>query len=122
MGDGIKIESLDKLQKALKENATLDDVREIVRRHGRALQGVMTKNAGENTFNKGYFTGTLKQDVAASGYKESDMGMSVSVGTTKEYGPYLEYGTRFMEKEQFVKPSLDAQEPKFKADMKKLVK
>ena len=122
MADGIEVKGLDKLMKHLKENVTLDDVRKVVAKNGRELQGVMVKNSGESTFNKGYFTGALKQDVSAQGYKESNQGLTVNVGTTKEYGPYLEYGTRFMEKEQFVKPSLDKQEPKFKADMKKLVK
>lgn len=122
MADGIEVKGLDKLMKRLKENVTLDDVRKVVAKNGRELQGVMVKNSGESTFNKGYFTGALKQDVSAQGYKESNQGLTVNVGTTKEYGPYLEYGTRFMEKEQFVKPSLDKQEPKFKADMKKLVK
>ena len=122
MGNGIKVEGLDKLRKQLKKNITLDDVRAVVRHNGRILQGEVVKHSGEKTFNKGYFTGAIKQDVSAHGYKEVDGGLTVHVGTTKEYGPYLEHGTRFMDKEQFIKPSLDIVEPKFKADMKKLVK
>ena len=34
----------------------------------------------------------------------------------------LEYGTRYMEKQPFVKPALAEIEPKFNSDMRKLVK
>ena len=35
---------------------------------------------------------------------------------------YLEYGTRFMDAQPFVQPALEEQLPKFKSDMKKLVR
>jgi HK97 gp10 family phage protein len=121
MASSVKIVGLEALQARLKKNVTLTDIKKVVQKNGRDLQSKMVKNAGESTFNKGYFTGALKQDIAGSGYKESDGGLTVTVGATKDYGPYLEYGTRFMDKEQFAKPSLDEIEPHFKADLKKLV-
>ena len=48
--------------------------------------------------------------------------MTAESGPTTEYSPYLEYGTRFMSKQPFVKPALEEQEKKFNADMQKLVK
>jgi HK97 gp10 family phage protein len=118
----IQIIGLKELEQKLKEGVTLNSVKRVVRKNGRELQGEVVKHAGESTFNKGYFTGNLKQNVAAQGYTEKDGGLTVEVGTTVEYGPYLEYGTRFMEKEEYIAPSLKIQEPKFKADLKKLVK
>jgi hypothetical protein len=35
---------------------------------------------------------------------------------------YLEYGTRFMDSQEFVKPALDAQVREFESDMQKLVR
>ena len=36
--------------------------------------------------------------------------------------PYLEYGTRFMDAQPFVRPAFDEQKEKFKDDMQKLVR
>lgn len=112
----VKIEGLDKLEKQLKKNATLDDVRTVVRKNGADLQRKIQRNAD---FKKGYQTGATKRSI---GLEIVDGGMAVESGPTTEYSKYLEYGTRFMEKQPFVKPALDEQEQKFKSDMQKLVK
>lgn len=118
----VKIEGLEKLQKKLKENVSMDDVKTVVKQNTLRLQREAVKNAGENTFNKGYFTGNIKQNIASQGMKISDGGLTGKVGTTAEYGPYLENGTRFMEAEPFIKPSIDTVGPQFKADMNKLTR
>lgn len=51
-----------------------------------------------------------------------DDGMTAAVGPTTDYSPYVEYGTRFMQAEPFVKPSWEEQKELFKKDMDKLVK
>lgn len=112
----IKITGLDELEKALKENATLDDVRRVVKHNGSQLHKKMQRNAD---FAKGYQTGATKRSI---GLEISDGGFTASVGAETEYAPYLEYGTRFMEAQPFVRPSLEEQEKKFKSDMEKLVK
>ena len=48
--------------------------------------------------------------------------MTAAVGPTTDYSPYVEYGTRFMQAEPFVKPSWEEQKELFKKDMDKLVK
>ena len=112
----IKVEGLDKLQKALKENVTMDDVKRVVRHHGAQLQSTMMQEAD---FTKGYATGTTKRSITLN---IADSGFTAEVEPTTEYSPYLEYGTRFMTAQPFVKPALDKQKPKFKSDMQKLVK
>ena len=52
----IEIKGLDKLEKALKENVTLSDVKKVVRHHGSQMQQEMQANAD---FAKGYQTGYL---------------------------------------------------------------
>lgn len=118
----ISFKGLDKLEKKLIENAKMEEAKKVVRDNGLTLQGNVVKNAGEVTFNKGYFTGNLKQDVADSGFKLSNGGLTAKVGTSVEYGAHLEYGTRYMEAEPFLKDPFEQAEKKFKADIDKLTK
>ena len=118
----ISFKGLDKLEKKLIENAKMEEVKKVVKSSGLTLQGNVVKNAGEATFNKGYFTGNLKQDVAGHGLKLSGDGLTAKVGTSVEYGTHLEYGTRYMEAEPFLKDPFEQAEKEFKADIDKLTK
>lgn len=112
----LEIKGLDKLEKALKENATLDDVRRVVKTNGAQLQQLMQHNAD---FTQGYQTGATKRSI---GLEISEGGMTADVGPETNYSPYLEYGTRFMASQPFVRPAYEDQAAKFKSDMKKLTK
>ena len=112
----IKIDGLDKLEKKLKANATLDDVKRVVRQNGAELQKRMQSKAD---FTKGYQTGTTKRSI---GLEIKDGGLTAESGAETEYAPYLEYGTRFMEAQPFVRPALDEQAQTFKRDLDKLVR
>jgi len=70
-------------------------------------------------FKKGYQTGTTKRSIKL---EIKDGGFEADVEPETEYAPYLEYGTRFMEAQPFVKPGYDEQKAQFKRDMQKLVK
>ena len=118
----ISFKGLDKLEKKLIENAKMEEVKKVVRDNGLTLQGNVVKNAGEITFNKGYFTGNLKQDVAGHGLKLSGDGLTAKVGTSVEYGYWLEHGTRYMKAEPFLKDPFEQAEKEFKADIDKLKK
>ena len=52
----------------------------------------------------------------------TDGGFTAESGPTTEYAEYLEYGTRFMDAQPFVAPSLEAQTREFQSDMQKLVR
>ena len=112
----VKIEGLDKLEKQLRNNMTLNDVKKVVRKNGADLQKGIQRNAD---FEKGYQTGTTKRSV---GLEITNGGMVAESGPTTEHAPYLEEGTRFMHAQPFVKPALEEVGPKFKSDMQKLVK
>lgn len=116
---GIKVEGIEKLEKQLRENITLNDVKKVVRHNGVKLQKKIQRNAD---FKKGYQTGTTKRSVGEAGLVFSDGGLTVESGATTEYAEYVELGTRFMDAQPFAKPALDEQEPEFKSDMQKLVK
>lgn len=113
---GIKLTGLDRLQKALKENVTMDDVKKVVKTNGSQMQRKMQTNAD---FKKGYQTGQTKRSI---GLEITDQGFTAEVAPTTEHSPYLEYGTRFMEAQPFVKPAHNEQKEKFKRDMQKLVR
>lgn len=113
---GIKIEGLDKLQKHLKKQCTLEDVREVVRMNGSELQKRIQRHA---EFKKGYQTGITKRSV---GLEITDAGMTAESGPTTEYAEYLEKGTRFMDKQAFVEPALNEQKPIFEAELRRKLK
>lgn len=113
---GIKIEGIEKLQAKLKKNVQMDDVKRVVKTNGAQLKNKMVRNAN---FVKGYQTGTTKRHIFRN---TKDSGLTVEVGPTTEYSPYLEFGTRFMEAQPFVRPALDEQKKEFVKDFKKLTK
>lgn len=115
----IRIEGLEELQKQLKKNANMQEVKNLVRKHGGQLQNNMTRKAD---FKKGYQTGTTKRSVGEAGIVFKDDGLTAEVGATTDYAEYLEFGTRFMDAQPFVKPALEEQSKKFESDLQKLVK
>jgi HK97 gp10 family phage protein len=112
----IKVDGLEELEKKLKANATLDDVKRVVRQNGSELHRKMQDKAD---FTQGYQTGTTKRSI---GLEIKDSGFTAEVAPETEYSPYLEYGTRFMDAQPFVRPALEAQETQFKSDLQKLVR
>lgn len=123
----IKVVGLDKLEKALKDNITMDDVKRVIRNNGAGLQNKMQVKAdfkGHWGYKDGSYqfippTGETKRSIMLD---ISDFGLTAEVEPTTEYAAYLEYGTRFMEAQSFVRPALEEQSKKFKKDMEKLVK
>ncbi len=109
---GIRIEGLEELEKRLKKNATLSDVKRVVRKNGARLQSRAQRNAPVDT-------GNLKRSI---GLDIVNGGMTAEVEPTAEYAAYVEYGTRYMNAKPYLKPALEEVEPEFKADMQRLVK
>ena len=104
------------VMKRLKENATMSDVKKVVRKNGSELQTKMQENAD---FTRGYATGTTKRSISL---EVKDGGLTAEVGPSTEYSPYLEYGTRFMDAQPFIKPALNEQKKKFSNDLGKLMR
>ena len=112
----IKIEGLDKLQKALKKNCTMEDVKRVVRKNGSDLQSKIQDNA---EFTQGYQTGTTKRSIRL---EITDGGFTAISGPTTEYAPYVNYGTRFQDAQPFVTDAFNEQKEEFKKDMSRLIK
>ena len=107
----IKIVGMEKLQKKLKKNVQMDDVKRVVRHNGAEMQTKAQQNAPVDT-------GTLKRSI---GLEITDSGMTAEVMPTADYAPYVELGTRFMDAQPYLGPAFKDQKEKFKKDMKKLV-
>lgn len=119
----IKIEGLDELEKHLKKGASMNLVKQTVRRNGAELQKKIVEKAEFRGHYKGNKfvkpTGTTKRSVTL---EITDGGFTAESGPTTGYSPYIEYGTRFMDAQPFVQPALEEQSAKFKSDMQKLVR
>ena len=115
---GVKFEGLKELERALKDNCNLEDVKRVVQTNGDRLNREM-KAQTHVAFVKGYSHG----DTAGSINTEiKDGGMTAEVGPSTEYAEYVEYGTRLMDAEPFVTPAFLKVRAMFIADMQRLMK
>lgn len=120
---GFSVKGTDKLAGKLRRNANLDDVRNVVRLNGSELQREMQRKAQFKGHWRGNKfippTGATKRSIK---YTSRDNGFTAKVGPQTEYSPYLEYGTRFMSAQPFVRPAFNKQKKKFIRDMKRIMK
>lgn len=120
---GVRIDGFDKLEAKLKRNMDLGAVRTVVRKNGADLQTKAQKNAPvgtpQSTGIPGYMGGTLKRSVELD---ITDGGLTAEVEPTADYAAYVEYGTRFMEAQPYLKPAYDEQKKKFVKDLNELVR
>ena len=119
----IKVTGIDELQMKLKKNVQMSDVKKVVRKNGSELQKKAQKNAPvgtpQSTGIPGYVGGTLKRSI---GLDITDGGMTAEVEPLAEYAAYVEYGTRYMNAQPYLKPAFNEQKEKFKQDMRKLAR
>lgn len=104
----------EELGKKFIDNAKLTLAKQIVKTNGAELDGRMKDKA---FFIKGYSTGATRRSISTS---MSDGGLTSTTKPGTHYSPYLEYGTRKMDAQPFVKPSWEVQKELFKADMDRL--
>ncbi|GGI64250.1 hypothetical protein GCM10011459_20840 [Limosilactobacillus caviae] len=111
------LEGLDELQTAIKAKMDLTEVPQVVKKHGAQLSS-RTQSNMQTAYTHGYSTGRTRRSVKPI---FSDGGMTVSVGLTTDYFPYLEYGTRFMSAMPTLKPAFDVQSQMFINELKRLM-
>ena len=108
----VKIVGIEKLQKKLIRNMDTSAVRTVVQKNGADMQTKAQQNAPVDT-------GNLKRSI---GLAMRDSGLTAEVEPTAEYAPYVEFGTRFMNAQPYLRPAFEEQKEKFKKDMDKLVR
>ena len=112
----IKVNGLEDFAKSLKPNVTMDDVKRIVQTNGNRLTRYM-KEQTTHAYVKGFSTGDTAGSINA---EPRDGGLTVAVGATMNYNPYIEYGTRYMSAEPILDPSLERVRPQFLGDLDKI--
>lgn len=111
------------LEKLMQKSAKVEqEVRRVVKSNGNELKNRMVRKADFRGHMEGKKfvppTGDTKRSI---GETIAADGLSVTVGATTEYSPYLEYGTRFMQPQSFVRPAWTEQVPKFVRDLNKII-
>ena len=107
----IEFKGTDALIGALKEKATMDDVKNVVRMNGAEMHRNTQRNAPVDT-------GFMKRSVQL---EKRDDGMTARVYPAAEYSAYVEYGTRFSPSQPFLRPAYQKQKSIFLNDMKRLM-
>lgn len=108
----MKISGIDALQKKLRKNATLDDVKHVVKSNILSMNKNMQNLAPVDT-------GNMKRSITS---EFTDGGFTGTTEPHTDYAGYVEYGTRFQAAQPFVKPAFDAQKKVFKNDLERLLK
>lgn len=112
MARSVQIKGIDKLQKKLRKSATMADVKTVVRTNGIEMNRTASRLAPVDT-------GFLRRSIV---FAIADGGLTATSTAGAEYAPYLEYGTRFMSAQPFMRPAYNQQKAKFKSDIGRLVK
>lgn len=110
----VKISGNDILAQSLakKPKAVLEGTKKAVLLYGGKLQrGAQSKAPVD--------TGTLKRSI---GMTVSDGGMTATVRPTEHYASCVEYGTRFMDAQPYVKPAFNMVKPQFQRAMQRVLK
>ena len=120
----VKLKGVNKLQKKLQQNMNLEPVKQVVATHGPQLQQKAMRNAeGFRGHMRGNDfvrpTGDLRRSI---GLELGSEGLSATVGPTAHYGAYVEFGTRFMDAQPYLRPALDVQARQFIRDLKLLMR
>ncbi|WP_416435153.1 HK97-gp10 family putative phage morphogenesis protein [Lactococcus lactis] len=108
----MKITGADALKKKLRQNATLSDVKHIVKSNTVNMNSKMQNLAPVDT-------GNMKRSIT------SEFTDGWLTGTTQphtDYAGYVEYGTRFQEEQPFVRPAFEEQKKVFINDLNRIMK
>lgn len=109
---GVKMIGVKELKRKLASNAQMNGAKRIVQKNGAELQARAQRNAPVDT-------GNLKRSI---GLEIRDNGLTAESEATAEYAPYVEWGTRFMKAQPFMRPAFNVQKEQFKRDMDRLVR
>ena len=106
------LNGLGALQRALKEKATADDVKKVVKLNTTEMQRNAERLVPVDT-------GYLKRSIVMT-LLNTDM--TGSVKPYANYASYVEYGTRNMDAQPYMRPAFTQQKIKFISDLNRLMK
>ena len=110
MAHHVRFVGITALQKKLQKNADMAEVKQLVREHGSAMQ---TKAQDIVSVDTGTLKRSIRQDI-------KDNGLTSEVSANTDYAGYVEWGTRYMNAQPYMRPAYNDQKEKFKKDLDKL--
>ena len=118
----VKLEGIAKLDAHLLHSLQLDAVKEAVKVNAASLEQkakeICPVGTPESTHKPGYVGGTLRRSIST---EIVDNGFTAEIGPHTEYADYVEYGTRYMNAQPYMRPAFEEVEPQFKKDIKRIV-
>lgn len=108
----VRLEGFKEFQAKLKSNVRLEEVKAVVQHHGSEMQSVSQDICPRDT-------GNLAHSITL---EMKDSGLTAEVAPHTNYAAYVEYGTRYMDAQPYIRPSYMQQSARFKDDLKKLCK
>lgn len=108
------IHGANELVAALNKRADLTLVKETVTMNGAEMQEKAQRNAPVDT-------GHLKRSIGLAS-DISDGGLSARVKANAHYAGYVEWGTRYMYAQPYMRPAFKVQSAQFKKDMQRIMK
>ena len=112
MSMGVQLEGFDELQAKLKKNVKLEDVKVVVQYNGSEMQTTANLICPKDTSN-------LANSITL---ELTDGGFTAEVEPHMDYAAYVEYGTRYMSAQPYMRPAFMQQSARFKSDLSKLMK
>lgn len=109
---GVRLEGFEELKARLKKNVKMEDVKRMVHHHGSEMQ-ITAHDLAPNR--KGHLQASITLEL-------TNEGMTAEVAPHENYAAYVEYGTRFMDAQPYMRPAFLQESARFKADLAKLMK
>lgn len=122
----MEIQGLEELQRDIEKLLkTKNEMRKVVKKNGAELQknamSYARDTASGGVFSKGYSTGHTRRNLQQNGVRLTDDGLTATISSTTDYAAYLEYGTRYMEAEPYMKPAYEKQKRVFEEEIENAV-
>lgn len=108
----LQLQGIDTLEKALKDKAKLQAAKALVKYYGAAIQRDAQDSAPVDT-------GNLKRSISLE-YSEGAASAKAEIKATADYSGYVEYGTRYMDAQPFMRPSFNKNKLLFEKEIKAL--
>lgn len=108
----IKLEGFEEFQAKLKKNVKLEDVKVVVQYHGAEMQTTANLICPKDTSN-------LANSITL---ELTDGGFTAEVEPHMDYAGYVEWGTRYMSAQPYMRPAFMQESARFKSDLSKLTK
>ncbi|MRI74098.1 hypothetical protein FDP51_08780 [Enterococcus mundtii] len=111
MGKGLQIKGLRALDQKLARNIQMKEVRQIIRTNGTEMNETAQRKAPVDT---SFLRRSINFSMLDSGFTAMSMAGA-------DYAGYVEWGTRFMSAQPYMKPAFISQKVRFLTDLRRLV-